>query len=91
MCHGEEIPFVFNVFQSLSDANNEDEEVANTMSTQWVDFIQNENEEHVWPWYTNNKKQWLEITDELSILDNFKAKQLRLWDDIGYDRWPNKV
>lgn len=66
VCHGDEIPFVFNTFSLLSDKddNQEDQKVADAVSSQWRNFIKSEEDKEIWPPHTKDKKQWLVIGDE---------------------------
>jgi carboxylesterase type B len=105
VCHGAEIPYVFDDLQVLSNSE-EDETVAKSVSSYWRDFIkpnastkEDEDEDDdtttyfnsVWPPYTKDAEKWLRIGNTMKIVDNIQPKEMQLWNEIGFDLWPNKV
>jgi carboxylesterase type B len=105
VCHGAEIPYVFDDLQVLSNSE-EDETVAKSVSSYWRDFIkpnastkEDEDEDDdtttyfnsVWPPYTKDAEKWLRIGNTMEIVDNIQPKEMQLWNEIGFDLWPNKV
>merc|ERR1712057_120062 len=102
VCHGAEIPYVFDDLQVLSNSE-EDETVAKNVSSYWRDFIKSKEDpdqdddtgavdfNSVWPPYTKDAEKWLLIGDTVEIAENIQPKEMQLWDEIGFDLWPNKV
>ena len=102
VCHGAEIPYVFDDLQVLSNSEA-DETVAKNVSSYWRDFIKSKedpdqdddtgavNFNSVWPPYTKDAEKWLLIGDTVEIAENIQPKEMQLWDEIGFDLWPNKV
>ena len=109
VCHGDEVPFIFDDFRFLNmvtdlftelfgggssspSSQSEDERVSRVMSKLWTDFIKSEEDTSVWPKYTRKNKQWLEIRNSTTVVNDFNGKKLQFWDDeIGYNHWPHKI
>ena len=77
---------------SSPSSQSEDERVSKMMSKLWTDFIKSEEDTSVWPKYTGKNKQWLEIRNSTTVVNDFNGKKLQFWDDeIGYNHWPHKI
>jgi len=90
VCHGFEIPYVFDNVEVLS-SNGEDQQIAQDVSGYWRDFIKANMSSTLWPQYTKDTKKWLHIGDTVKVVENIQPKQMQLWNNLGFDLWPNKV
>jgi para-nitrobenzyl esterase len=91
-CHGEEIPFVFNAFEIIGAYDERDMAIVKTVGELWNSFIKSEEDENRWPRYTSDKRQWLNIGNNLTVIDRFNEQKLDFWNKtFGFDYWPQRV
>jgi carboxylesterase type B len=66
--------------------------IVKTVGELWNSFIKSEEDENRWPRYTSDKRQWLNIGNNLTVIDRFNEQKLDFWNKtFGFDYWPQRV
>jgi carboxylesterase type B len=88
VCHGAEIPYVFNTAWAVDQAFQPAEEtLSRKMGQHWVSFAKSQSPGSDWPLFDPNKKTYRLLNEISSTADdplNTAAHCATLWDSIGY-------
>ncbi len=88
VCHGDELPYVFNTAQALKkDFNSTDEALSQTMGGYWASLAKSQRPGSAWPLFNPNSKTYLVLKENSSPANDPLAATANctLWDDIGYE------
>ena len=98
VCHADELPYVFDQFANLSDADHGDVSTADSMVDMWSSFIKGDDLERKfgWPTFNESSPLWFEINgglteDRVVSNGNLTTQQLDLWGSAGLELWPQKM
>jgi carboxylesterase type B len=92
VCHGQELPFVFNNFLDYSTTDSE-QAMAKALLNSWSGFIRTGDPNNApvnigpWPATTQANPQTLFINWPSSVLTNNRGSQCAFWNDLGYSGW----
>eukprot|EP00029_Vermamoeba_vermiformis_P012183 TRINITY_DN69_c0_g1_i2.p1 TRINITY_DN69_c0_g1~~TRINITY_DN69_c0_g1_i2.p1 ORF type:complete len:528 (-),score=132.78 TRINITY_DN69_c0_g1_i2:32-1615(-) len=90
VCHGEELPFVFNTLPSFGKTPTAAElTMSNAMIDYWTNFAKTGNPNkpapvQYWPQFDYTSFNSLDINTPISVVQGLKKNKCDFWDGIGY-------
>jgi len=92
VCHGAELPFVFNSAELAGfQITNEERQLGELMVAYWTNFARTGDPNYplkvplVWPAFGSSSDQYLELrTPQSTIITGLRKEQCDFWDKLGY-------